>query len=132
MSPFRTGLKYTGRILRPNRTGLKHMNVRVRVRFSNSERPWSSSAFDPRDSVVTRLLAKKHGRRGEKNELLVAFSAFSVEQTRTIPHFTPMLRRQVGILCCTARGLPYLHITGGARMRFVGRKRACWRHAFDS
>ena len=91
--------------------------------FSNRERPWSSSAFDPRDSVVTRLLAKKHARCGEKHELLVAFSAFSVEQTRTSPLFSRMLRRQVGILCCTARGLSYLHITGGARVRFVGRKR---------
>ena len=109
----------------------KYISQTASVQIANDR---GQTALSTRETALSLLLlANKHGRCGEKNELLLflAFS-FPFEQTRTSSHFTPMLGRQVGILCCTARGLSYLYITGGARVRFVSRKRACWRHAFDS
>jgi len=46
--------------------------------------------------------------------------------------FTSMIQRQAGISCCTARGFPYIHITGVARVRFSSRGRAWRRNAFGS
>ena len=43
-----------------------------------------------------------------------------------------MLERHPGIFCSTARGVPYLHITERARVRFRDREAAWWRSAFVS
>ena len=43
-----------------------------------------------------------------------------------------MVERHPGILCSTARGAPYLHITERARVRFGGREAAWRRSAFVS
>ena len=46
--------------------------------------------------------------------------------------FASMVERHPGILCSTARGAPYLHITERARVRFGGREAAWRRSAFVS
>ena len=48
------------------------------------------------------------------------------------PKFDRFKDKQAGISRYTARAPPYLHITEGARDRFVGRERAWWRNALDS
>ena len=51
--------------------------------------------------------------RRKKRAASSGLFCISFKQARTSPHFRPMIRRQVGILCCTARGLSYLHFTRG-------------------
>ena len=70
-----------------------------RLALATFHEPRPRGVFKSRTTVVKQRfrparqrchthLANKHGRCGEKiHELLVAFSAFPVEQTRTSPHF---------------------------------------------